>query len=175
MRPLYLLLLWALAAHTALAGCLDVFRDVYTSSYVEWNCHENVIRLMKEFKKAKLPFDPKKAKVLYLFRKEGRVTGLKTRTGTRDWFFHVVLEYRGRIYDFDYTDAPKSVPRRKYFEEMLRPEEDVQVRAIPAKEYLRDFDTIVGWQYRGYFFYWKGPDVEGMYPSVPVTRYQSSR
>lgn len=164
------------------AACLAAFSDAfYSKLYQPSNCYENVIRLVKRFKRRGIPFDAKRARIVYIFTPGRRVQGLATRTGPDSWYFHTVLEYEGRVYDLDFTDAPKGVTRAKFLDKMFlgsgeareRLLDEIRVRPIPANEYLRDYGKIIGPHYRGYRFYWNDEDVEALYPSMPVREYRN--
>ncbi|MGZ3698733.1 MAG: hypothetical protein ACXWPM_03600 [Bdellovibrionota bacterium] len=109
--------------------------------------------------------------VLIIKHKEGRIFGklsrtkeaeafwdrhilaVATRTGKQKlWAYHAVLEYHGRIYDFDFRE-PIALPAKEYFEEMfperrvfdrdgwgkppkpkLYSPQDLSVQSIPASE-----------------------------------------
>ena len=60
----------------------------------------------------------------------------KTRGHVNSWPYHVVLEYRGMIYDLDRGTSLQPIPIRNYFSEMFRREyEQIQMRSVPAFEY----------------------------------------
>lgn len=133
---------------------LSLFKKGYgdDQTYLKGACCDNVCRLVKQMKAAKL--DLTQARVLYLLKQSDEEEGLAPQKGRQRlqlWSFHVVLELKGQIYDFDYSDEPTPVTSREYFTSMFTipekgtPEEEekalrgISLRAIPATEYLADF------------------------------------
>jgi hypothetical protein len=157
----------------------SVYNQKQTEKWNPDNCSQNVIRLMERFEKAGKPLDIKQAKVLYLWQPGENLYARDARGGGGEWKFHVVLEYQGRILDLDHGDEPRDVTPAQYFEQMflrgswLREEllAQMKVRAVPAVDYRRDLNTMVGGKFRGYGFYLSDPDAEKSYPSKPLEDY----
>jgi hypothetical protein len=61
------------------------------------------------------------------------------------WKFHVVLEHKGYIYDFDFKKSPEILKSRDYFfnmfylSETLNPKYFLYMRVIPAQDYLENY------------------------------------
>lgn len=140
-------------------------------------CYTNVIDLINAFRSNGVRFDIERAKILYLYQPKKRIHPLLLNPDANDgWYFHVVVFYRGRIYDRDFSGRP-AVPRiGAYFQRMFPEKRFLRVREIAASDYLRDYDQIKGVTYFGYRFYWGGEEqgVEAIYPSVSLRTYLAS-
>lgn len=69
--------------------------------------------------------------------------------GETNWYMHVILDYRGIIYDFDFTNEPRVLKKSDYFRAMFLPEtaaarkkhaarigQDYSVTVLPVSQYL---------------------------------------
>ena len=146
-------------------------------------CNQNIHTLVDFMTAAKM--DLNLAKVIYIIPTRGNDPMLMPQRATSDveiWDFHVVLLYKGKIYDFDFN-GPILTPDlylRDMFDITPRNDDGVVVRSIPAKDYLDDHidhrlntdlynsgDPIVD-TFRDYYWYTEsGPEI---YPFVPAFR-----
>lgn len=116
-----------------------LFQEGFDKLYVSGRCGDNILRLIAFAKEKNI--DLKGAKVLEISnpgmtnfglvnveyaRQGGRIVE-ETRhskepkfyPGEKNWYHHVVLEYKGYIYDFDYGNTPEVAPIKDYFEKMF--------------------------------------------------------
>lgn len=65
--------------------------------------------------------------------------------GEINWLIHVVLEVNGMIYDFDYTNEPKVVDVKSYFEDMFMPRHILESSHIPnlSKKIKNDYTVEI--------------------------------
>lgn len=136
-------------------------------------CHSNVIRLYQEFKKLVPHVEPQEFRVLYITTERWRNDFFddvgfhvnRARGGFVKgeferflvWRFHVVLEYRGRIYDLDFNNQAKPVEKKQYLHEffvthqlieqyrgeLVGPPDELSVLVVPGEEYLNHSDSKV--------------------------------
>ncbi|MGE3386142.1 MAG: hypothetical protein AB7K41_05380 [Bdellovibrionales bacterium] len=111
--------------------------------YASLQCYRNVFCLLQALSRQER-FEVDQAEILYL----GPFLGFD---------FHVVLLYKGLIFDPRDLDEKNGVPQvrmNRYFKEKtwgeLRLGPQTEVRVIPAAEYLRDFVQL------GYKYYARG-------------------
>jgi hypothetical protein len=146
------------ASSQDLRSCGSIFQEA-NSRYHCGQCSDNIYGLVRDLKEKN--FDVSEAKVLYLYRRApglpyrietSRLRPLKTREGASvTWSFHVVLLWKGEIYDFDYSPSPRPVPVATWIREMwetekqnngkwwhriLGPPHETFYRAIDANLYL---------------------------------------
>ncbi len=101
--------------------CLDALTRVFESGYTCGMCHDNVKRFMQVLQDEGIKYDPKKARVLYIFRPGTTFKAYEARGGEKDWNYHVVFQYAGKIYDFDYQDSPQGVRKPAFLRAMILP------------------------------------------------------
>lgn len=131
--------------------------------YFKAGCYRNTYNLIQSLKKAPIGFDIRKANVLVIYYPDlpghpNRLLGaFKTREGMKQWNFHVVLEYRGRILDPDYSTHAQALTRQSYFNKMflngeyinpvtlekMNSPEKIFVRAIPADSYEAAYEPYL--------------------------------
>jgi hypothetical protein len=63
----------------------------------------------------------------------------RRRSGDAYWYQHVVLDYNGVVFDFDFTEGPLVLERGDYAQAMFYAEErpDYVTRLTTVQEYLR--------------------------------------
>lgn len=130
------------------------------------DCNSNVWRLLKRLDDQGI--DLTQAHVFYILQTTNpdielseaslnKLHPLKARLGiaslTVPWVFHVNLEYDGVIFDLDFRHWPHPTAVDPYFRAMFSESErkSLYVRAIPATEYLREYDnsreSTKNWKY----------------------------
>jgi hypothetical protein len=135
-----------------------VFKEpkIYTASI----CRRNAQRLAKHLEREVAGFDLKRAQIWYIRadRSEGKkiyaFEGRTNRVNQKEWSFHYVLEYQGKVLDLDYTDTPTLIDERQYLERMYlgasnavsdakRNEilQEIRVTKIPADRFIHE-ETI---------------------------------
>jgi hypothetical protein len=131
------LLICVLFTATASATTCEIVLKQYTSRraqkskdpkcYSPGSCHLNILNLYKSISQ-ELGYKNDDIRALILFRpsfEEGllpvRATSTKMyKADSFGWSFHVVLEYQGKIYDFDYHHKKNDIPIvRDYFISMF--------------------------------------------------------
>ena len=134
---------------SASAETCDVILKKYSSRHVlkakdpkcysPGSCHLNILRLYKSIAQ-ELGYRDEDIRVLILYRPsfDNGLIPVKANStkmfkdGNRGWGFHVVLEYQGKVYDFDYQHKREDIPNlRDYFVSMFSPP------SLPKKKYLR--------------------------------------
>jgi len=170
-----------------------IFASKYADQEIyklDWCC-DNIYRLLGEYAKAGL--DVSNMNVLYLIpeAKKGTVQPLQPRdmkVQGGGWYYHVILERDGMIYDFDFQTQPIVVPLREYFSSMYEyfrltperverrflgfqkkiPSTRLLVRVIPAQDYLRDYKK------EGSFGFYRNLE-NSYYPTFTVPEYLMQR
>ena len=115
--------------------------------YCEGYCDSNVTKLFIAIKKTIPGLHANEVNVLIISQPLGRVaesadegvyTALKPRGERRPWKYHVVLEFRGVIFDLDYTDRPLPLPKARYFKEFFDHEmiSKLVVYVVTGEEYF---------------------------------------
>ncbi len=174
----------------------EVFRS--KSVYRCLECHLNVKRFFNRLRTNYPKYDFSEIKVLYITHQKMPFDSspevgfhIKRARGSAQhgessefvfWNFHVVIEFRGKIYDFDYTESPTTLPLRDYVREFFLTAKEVEQL---AHEYNLDLEgptnelivyAIPGSQY----FHYKNQQVNTWdfhlslftnYPSVPLLSY----
>jgi len=176
---------------------LAIFRKLfYSNTYNSLKCHENIYALLKKTETEGLGLT--NMKVIFIFNQDHdklvqtkssdtvgfsvqrpTITMYKTRVVYNrsdppgEFRFHVFATYQDKIMDFDYTNSPKLVPAKEYFNNMFsnnkmnRKErknmfKKMTLRVIPATEYLHNDLQHTSW----YLF-----DLETKFPSQSLNRY----
>jgi hypothetical protein len=148
------------------------FQETFLTGYRSGRCGANILKLLEKIRAE--GGDISRMNVVEIrnpgftdlgmvnaewVRNEGRPLPLKTKDiwlspGSRNWYFHVVLESSGEIYDFDFGNEPTVLPVRDYVEKMFLQEQsgegglsshqpekklkDYTVNLIPAEAFLRE-------------------------------------
>lgn len=129
-------------------------------------CHANVIQLFRQFKKYYPDVSPYEFNVLYITTEkwvnelEDSETGFHVTSAREsyengepkvytEWKYHVVLEFRGRIYDLDYTDQPKPVLAKDYLLSFFMSEELIE---LYEGELRGDMRELLVYVVPGYFY-----------------------
>lgn len=106
--------------------------------YGPGRCHANIIRFVSDLGK-KNDFVLSEANVLLITPiTEHVLRPINTFTEflyqrTDGWSFHVVLEYKGLIYDFDFNEfSPRAISKKLYFESMFKPKDSYQEERLVA-------------------------------------------
>jgi hypothetical protein len=132
----------------------ELYEEAYSEVYQSGLCGRN-IRIFLQWLESASDFNIDRARVLTLFSRNRSGENQNFRpherrggfpSGDETWSHHVVLDYNGRIYDFDIAGGPMVYRRASYFRIMFSPEERQSMygRYIPARAYKRNFNTIGG-------------------------------
>jgi hypothetical protein len=140
LRAFFLFLgLFSTATASAAPGLPDLFADAfYSANYVENECRENIFRFLELANEKGA--DLRDVEIWMIEDYSGRlgqgVAGKQVRnpadpTKTREdrWDYHTVLFAEGTIYDFDFTNEPRSIEESAYWLEMYLTERE---RSNPA-------------------------------------------
>ena len=122
----------------------EVFRTEYYNdkTYVDCgHCHSGVATLLRAFQRRLPEIKSEDFKFLYISsplwteehsRKNGvyvnkpRMSFKKNPNGTiAGWKFHVVLQYKNRIYDMDYLNTPTPMDQKSYLNDFFLDQETV--------------------------------------------------
>lgn len=76
----------------------------------------------------------------------------KNTKSPRGWNFHVVLEHKGVIYDFDYSNRPRPTGLKEYLKSFLV---DQKVLTVSDGMYVGDHQKILIYKIPGKFFFEK--------------------
>ena len=114
-----------------------------TKQYEPDFCESNIHKLLVKANKA--GFDLTQAEVLFIIPMRGDIPLLNPKKSIHPeqvpWDYHVVLSYKGRIYDLDYSGTPSYLGNylQNMFHVSKTNDQGIYFRPIPAKDYLRDF------------------------------------
>ena len=134
----------------------EEFVRSFESGYSPSKCGPNITSFVKRLKSS--GEDVSEAKVLTISNKGfslfllinaefGRRTRLDAngnleQPGQQNWYHHVILENKGKIYDFDFGNYPEVLSVKDYFEKMFLNESEVNThpahkvgREIKLKDY----------------------------------------
>lgn len=110
-----------LANHQELTA---LFTKNYEAHYESGECGFNIKRLLRAAEENQIPIAH--ARVLTIANKGFSLFGLVNveaarghRDGEKNWYYHVFLEYDGKIYDYDFTDEANVKPVSEYFQAMF--------------------------------------------------------
>ncbi|RPJ83113.1 MAG: hypothetical protein EHJ94_00315 [Deltaproteobacteria bacterium] len=179
---------------------LTLFRKLFFSeTYNSLKCYENIYSLLNKASADGL--DVTDVKVIFIFDKDHdklvpsntskkidfsiqrpNITMYKTRivynrsAPPGEFRFHAFAAFQDKIMDFDYTNSPKLIPAREYFESMFsnkkinRKERNdlfsrLTLRVIPAKDFLNNGLRHTSW----YLF-----DLETNFPSQTLQHFLSN-
>lgn len=116
------------AARADLAQMSALFEKNFEQLYEPGRCGMNVLRFAILARNEGI--DISKSAIVLISHKGGTdidaVVGFKPR-GARDeysvkrWFHHAVFEYEGHVFDFDFTDRPRVVPKKVWLRQMWFP------------------------------------------------------
>jgi hypothetical protein len=85
-------------------------------------CHQNIIDLINNLQRQVPSFDVESATVLFFHPRETTDVSMQVFAapqGRFRWFHHVVMLYRGKIYDLSFGKSPRIVPPVAYLREMF--------------------------------------------------------
>ncbi|OFZ18551.1 MAG: hypothetical protein A2X94_17695 [Bdellovibrionales bacterium GWB1_55_8] len=129
--------------------------------YREGYCHTNIQQMLFVLSKRIPNFDIRDARVLYVDGTNVPIRTLANRNTTKaGWSFHVVMEYRNRIYDLD-TPLRSFPPQKKeYFKGLYASTQaharspadhlaKVRVRVIPAETYVAEYGKFMDGAFDG--------------------------
>lgn len=141
----------------------EVFASTFRTTYVANQCGTNIMNLVKQASQAGV--DVSNASIVQITnkgnfnfgmvgafqaREEGPryqtpVNGFKFAPGLTSWYFHVVLEQDGLIFDYDFGNEPLVLPAAAYFEAMLLPEQKWQMgsKITPRAERLAQYQVSI--------------------------------
>lgn len=153
-----------------LSGKFDAVSAAYREAirtpglYRSGKCHINAIRVFR-FLEARFPeLNPEDFNVIYIARAETftmsevidsrQSFSVNGRGGSQDWHFHVLLEYKGQIFDLDRSNHPNSIQIEKYFRTFIKPQfantsgelrgvNKMGAYIVPGDEYLTLPEEIV--------------------------------
>ena len=176
---------------------LSLFRKLfYSDTYNSLKCYENIYSLLNKASTDGL--DLTDVKVIFIFDQDHdklmpskssktvdfgvqrpTITMYKTRivynrsAPPGKFRFHAFAAFQDKIMDFDYTNSPKLIPAREYFDSMFSGKEMSQkerknlfsrltLRVIPAKDFLKNGLRHTSW----YLF-----DLETHFPSQSLQHF----
>lgn len=140
-------------------------QSFYDSSvYKPLYCDLNILRFFYSIKEIHENINPKDFNVYFFTTKywvEYRDTeikfsvanqrqDLKNQSNPKGWNFHVVLEHKGVIYDFDYTNQPKPTGIKEYLKTFLW---DQKLLTVSDGMYVGDHQKILIYKIPGKFFF----------------------
>lgn len=124
-------------------NCLDIYHKLFEKLKIECvdECYQNIHNLLIEFISSHSNFDIEQAKVIVItpggMGREIFTRVTQKRNRYKRWNYHVVLEYQGEVYDFDYISKKAEVLEiNAYFDKMYAISHMPKVRVFPAKFYL---------------------------------------
>ncbi len=135
---------------------INTFKKVYNNPeiYQLGNCSSNIWRFIHL-----IPHHESlnSAYVLYLYNDDFHISLFNSRGGKNDWYFHVVLMHDGKILDFDYSKQAQIPTILEYAQKQLQNHsstnyQDLNVRLVPALEYLQLYDVDPFGEHRFYYF-----------------------
>jgi hypothetical protein len=106
----------------------EIFESVFQNHYNARMCGENIHQLIRAVKQSNLSLHDAKLIVIENkgfsvfgmvnaeYARDGRRIGI---AGEKNWYFHVVLESGGYIYDFDFGNNLEIVTIEDYFSKMF--------------------------------------------------------
>lgn len=148
----------------------EVFARVFCDSHIyqEGDCHSNVIALYRQFKRYHPDITPNEFNVLYITTEQwpADIAQIEPESGFHvttaregyengesvkyvEWKYHVALEFRGRIYDLDYTDQPNPVSAEDYLLNFFMSEELID---LYDGELRGDMSELIVYVVPGYFY-----------------------
>jgi hypothetical protein len=107
----------------------EVFYQDKWNSYQYGMCHQNVIRLLRQFEKEGHPVDQMQIVVL-----QG-ITGMMRNPNGPPWRFHAVLKWGDTIFDYDSSRHPISVAQFKSQWNPFMEQPFIKAVVIPASVY----------------------------------------
>lgn len=134
---------------------IKMFKDSYTSNYVEGRCGDNITGLATRANEKRLNLN--QANVLIIENKGGSLMGMvnvefarnRGRNGSpgyMNWFHHVVLEKDGLIYDYDFGSSPQVVKVNQYFDKMFLSDKKgvgSSIDYVNPEEKLKDYEVEI--------------------------------
>ncbi len=154
----------------------SLFEGSWTSNYVENRCGENIERFVSLAMDKGIDLDG--VEIIRLVDHSGwmfgMVNALEAREsgrfiepkpsqapfnlpGESNWYFHAFLLVEGKIFDYDFTNAPKVISFKDYLHEMYLPRDKwkdlkykeskmrrYEIEAFPAEEYILRLRSRLG-------------------------------
>ena len=140
MKKLCFLLLVSLSfySHASVLEVKKIFEKTFLDYYVASRCGDNIMRLVTAIDEARLDLYP--AKILTIenegfsvfgmvnaefARQGGRLNpnassdGFRNLPGETNWYHHVVLDYDGYIFDYDFGNTPQVLKAQAYMDKMF--------------------------------------------------------
>ncbi len=151
----------------------SLYEYAYSSDeyYQMGSCSTNMWKFLKLLESCNVELN--EAHILYVVEEDLNLTLEQSRQGPVLWYFHVVLEISGKIFDFDWGPSPKVVTKEFYFTNMFKSRvqshwQKISVRIIPAEEYrnLYDMDRTAPYG----FYYFLLPE-RSNYPQLSIPDY----
>ncbi len=129
--------------------CHQIFKNSFFSSevYESGECCHNIYRLIKKFQNENPTFQLSKAKIIYIFPQgmsrtidlRTSETRLSTTNPSFSWKYHTVLEYKGKIFDFDFNNHPKIVSTHEYFERLFIRYHAPRIRVFSSEFFMETY------------------------------------
>lgn len=116
----------------------EVFYQGKWSSYEYGMCHQNVIRLLRQFEKEGHPVDQMQIIVL-----QG-IAGMMRNPNGPPWRFHAVLKWGDKIFDYDSSRLPMSVAEFKNQWHPFMEQPFIKAVVIPASAYRTAAISLTG-------------------------------
>lgn len=150
---------------------LQLYRSSFHNPFIykKGSCPTNIWNFLKVLETCQIPISDE-VKVIYITENNLNVFLDQGRGGADRWYFHVVLYWKGLIFDFDYTDEPAALIKKDYFQKALTTQakfqwQGIQLRMIPAQEYLLKYDVETTALHG--FYYWLLPE-RSSYPEISI-------
>jgi hypothetical protein len=95
------------------------FENRWDDLYDQGWCHRNIRNFMNHLEQGRFDISEARALIIY-HKKDDSFLPLNARNKVlKPWFFHVVMELDGEIYDFDFMTTPTVLPAKQYFKKIL--------------------------------------------------------
>jgi len=144
----------AVICHVKMSRLFSAFKKAWSADGVYYpnNCCSNVTRLYEEMKKANPRIEPEDFNVVMIAHHDlsPETVGeprfdisIRHQRGngnppSKPWAYHVILAYKGFVFDLDNSNIPTVSPIRDYLKEQFKPQDRRTLVAyvVPGATYL---------------------------------------
>lgn len=116
----------------------DVFYSEKWNTYQSGMCHQNVIRLLKQFEKDGYPVDQMQIVVL-----QG-INGMLRNPKGPPWRFHVILKWGNTVFDYDSSRQPITLAQFKNQWHPFMEQPFIKAVVVPAAAYRAAALSLTG-------------------------------